>query len=54
MNDLPGVMKKLALGNPEKDEVLYQYATAFPVACALAQTWNTEPIMAALSGWRRG
>ncbi len=42
MNDLPGVMKKIALGSPEKDEVLYQYATAFPVACALAQTWNTE------------
>lgn len=40
LNDLPDVVKKAALGDPEKDEVLYQYATAFPVAAALAQTWN--------------
>ena len=36
----PGFMKKLMTGNPEKSPVLYQYTTAFPVANALAQTWN--------------
>ena len=38
----PGFVKKIMTGNPEKDTVLYQYTTAFPVANALAQTWNTE------------
>ena len=38
----PDAVKKLMLGNPEKEPVLYQYTTAFPVANALAQTWNTE------------
>ena len=38
----PGFVKKLMTGDPEKDPVVYQYATAFPVANALAQTWNTE------------
>ncbi len=42
MNDLPGLVRKAALGNPERDPVIYQYATAFPVATALAQSWNTE------------
>ena len=37
----PDFVKKLMLGDPEKDTVLYQYTTAFPVANALAQTWNT-------------
>ena len=36
----PGFVKKMMTGNPEKEPVLYQYATAFPVANALAQTWN--------------
>ena len=36
----PGFVKKLMTGDPEKEPVLYQYATAFPVANALAQTWN--------------
>ena len=39
---LPDAVKKLMVGNPDKDPVLYQYTTAFPVANALAQTWNTE------------
>ena len=30
------------VGDPRKDPVLYQYTTAFPVANALAQTWNTD------------
>ena len=37
----PGFIKKLMTGDPTKDPVLYQYATAFPVSNALAQTWNT-------------
>ena len=42
MDAIPDVVKKFMVGNPEKDTVLYQYTTAFPVANALAQTWNTE------------
>ena len=40
----PGFVKKLMTGDPEKHPVLYQYATAFPVANALAQTWN-QPLL---------
>ena len=36
----PGFVKKLMVGDPEKNPVVYQYCTAFPVANALAQTWN--------------
>ena len=39
---LPGFVKKLVTGDPEKGTLLYQYTTAFPVANALAQTWNTD------------
>ena len=42
MDAFPEFVKKMMTGNPEKDTVLYQYTTAFPVANALAQTWNTE------------
>lgn len=42
LGSLPGLVKKFVLADPEKETVLYQYTTAFPVACALAQTWNTE------------
>ena len=42
----PGFVKKFMVGDPEKNEVLYQYTTAFPVANALAQTWNTELMQA--------
>ena len=38
----PGFVKKLMTGDPEKDTVIYQFTTAFPVANALAQTWNRE------------
>lgn len=39
---LPSVVQKAMTGDPEKETVLYQFTTAFPVAAALAQTWNTE------------
>ncbi len=38
----PDFIKKFMVGDPDKDTVLYQYTTAFPVANALAQTWNQE------------
>lgn len=38
----PNFVKDLMTGDPDKDTVIYQYTTAFPVANALAQTWNTE------------
>ena len=38
----PGFVKKVMTADPEKDTILYQYTTAFPVASALAQTWNEE------------
>ncbi|MCR5545374.1 MAG: glycoside hydrolase family 3 C-terminal domain-containing protein [Lachnospiraceae bacterium] len=37
---LPGVIAKLRLGNEKKDQVIYQFVTGFPVANAVAQTWN--------------
>jgi len=42
MEAFPQFVKNIMTGNPEKDTVLYQYTTAFPVANALAQTWNTQ------------
>lgn len=38
----PDFVKKLMTADPQKSTVLYQYTTAFPVANALAQTWNRE------------
>ncbi|WP_163192139.1 glycoside hydrolase family 3 protein [Clostridium thermarum] len=42
MNYLPKLIKKFMFGNPNKDTLIYQFTTAFPVELALAQTWNTE------------
>lgn len=39
---IPGFVRKMLLGNPEKEPSLYQYATAFPVTNALAQSWNKK------------
>jgi beta-glucosidase len=41
-NHFPGFIKKFILGNPKKDQLVYQYTTAFPAAHSLAQSWNTE------------
>ena len=41
---IPAFIRKFLLGNPEKEKSLYQYATAFPVTNALAQSWNA-PLM---------
>jgi len=38
----PDFVKKIMVADPEKDTVVYQYTTAFPVANALAQTWNQD------------
>ncbi|MGN0403715.1 MAG: glycoside hydrolase family 3 protein [Bariatricus sp.] len=40
MKYFPNFIKKFLCGNPEKDKIYYQYTTAFPVATAMAQTWN--------------
>ncbi len=42
MEAFPQFVKNMMTGNPEKETVLYQYTTAFPVANALAQTWNIQ------------
>ncbi len=39
---MPDFVKKLMNGTPEKDTLIYQYVTAFPVSAAIAQTWNTD------------
>lgn len=40
----PGYIKRLIFAKPGKREIHYQHATAFPVALALAQTWNSDLI----------
>ncbi len=37
---LPVFLQKFLFGNPDKDTMIYQYVTSFPVATAMAQTWN--------------
>ena len=41
MNYIPDRARSVVLGDPDKHPVIYQFATAFPVGLALAQTWNT-------------
>ncbi len=38
----PKFIQRFMLGNPNKRPMVYQYTTAFPVAAALAQTWNEK------------
>lgn len=40
LNFLPSLVRRLCFGKASDGTVLYQYATAFPVGVALAQTWN--------------
>ncbi len=42
---LPGFLKKELLGNPDKEQMLYQFVTGFPAASVLAQTWDTDLAM---------
>ena len=42
---LPGFLKKALLGNPDKEQMLYQFVTGFPAASVLAQTWDTALAM---------
>ncbi len=42
MKYFPAPVKKLMFGNADKDTLIYQYATSFPVELSLAQTWNVE------------
>ena len=39
---LPNFVHKIIKANPKKTKRLYQYTTSFPVATALAQTWNKK------------
>ncbi|MFK7915338.1 MAG: glycoside hydrolase family 3 protein, partial [Pseudomonadales bacterium] len=41
---LPDAFKERLFAQPDSGETVYQYATAFPVALALAQTWNESLI----------
>ncbi|MDE6748909.1 MAG: glycoside hydrolase family 3 C-terminal domain-containing protein [Lachnospiraceae bacterium] len=38
---LPDFISRLIIGNPDKGTIIYQFVTGFPVATAVAQTWNT-------------
>jgi beta-glucosidase len=40
LESFPKIFKKLMTADPRKTQPVYQYATAFPVATALAQSWN--------------
>jgi len=42
MKFIPGIVKKFIFGNREKNNLVFQFTTAFPVEVALAQSWNTE------------
>ena len=44
LESIPGLVKKSMYGDINKGTPLYQYASAFPVGTALAQTWNMELI----------
>ncbi len=38
----PKAVKKFMFADPDRHPLVYQFATAFPVGLALAQTWNKE------------
>lgn len=39
---LPKFVQKFLYGNPEKEQLVYQFVTGFPVSHAVAQTWNVD------------
>lgn len=41
-NLFPSFIKKFMTGDPDREESIYQYTTAFPVSAALAQSWNID------------
>ena len=42
MKFFPNFIKKIFCGNEKTDKIYYQFTTAFPVANAMAQTWNED------------
>jgi beta-glucosidase len=42
LESLPLIIKRRITANPKNSTPVYQFATAFPVAMALAQSWNAE------------
>ena len=42
INYIPNFVARFTKGNPKRGQVLYQYATAFPVCTAMAQSFNEE------------
>ncbi|MCL2007450.1 MAG: glycoside hydrolase family 3 C-terminal domain-containing protein [Treponema sp.] len=42
MASMPKILRMFIYGNPKKGELLYQFATMFPVGTSMAQTWNSE------------
>ena len=42
LNHLPKFLLRFITADESRGRVVYQFATAFPVALALAQTWNTD------------
>lgn len=42
MDYLPETVKKVWMGNPDRQPCVYQFTTSFPTGLALAQSWNPE------------
>lgn len=39
---LPAALASFVYGDPDRDEVVYQFVTGFPAASSVAQTWNVD------------
>ncbi|MCL2202396.1 MAG: DUF368 domain-containing protein [Defluviitaleaceae bacterium] len=42
LNHIPAIFKKWVFADPSKGRPSYQFATAFPVGMAIAQTWSVD------------